>query len=111
MDAQLWRLTWALPLVIAMGIGLIYWLKRMGVGQAPSAVSPQARLVSSTSVSEHTRVLVIDIDGQQFAVMESTAHIAVQTLDAVAHPLAGRKWDKGQALSTVFPWRPVRREP
>ena len=100
MDAQLWRLTWALPLVIAIGVGLIYWLKRMGVGQSASGSPTEPRLISSTAMSEHTRVLIVEVNHQQFVVFESSAQITVQPLDAI-----------GQLPSPlIFPWRPVRRK-
>lgn len=92
MDDQLWRLTWALPLVVLIGVGAIFWLKRMGVGIAPSGPAALPVVHSDTAVSAHTRVLVVEVEGRRFAVFESTAQISVQAPVAETHPLAPRAW-------------------
>jgi flagellar biogenesis protein FliO len=108
MDAQLWRLTWALPLVIVIGLALIYWLKRMGLGSAASSLPAEPLVLSNTAVTKHTRVLVVKVNQQVFVVFESTATVAVQPTLSDAHlpaaPLLG-----GHPFA--FPWRPSRRKP
>lgn len=114
MTEQLWRLTWALPLVIVIGVMLIHWLKRWGVGMAPSrgAAPVQAVVLSNTALTEHTRVLVVDLDGQRFVVFESSAQISVQPdaerVPAQGHPLARRQ---PMGVAPMFPWRPTGRKP
>lgn len=103
MNEQLWRLAWALPLVIAIGLALIYWLKRLGVGQGGAGETVQPVVRSNTALTEHTRVLVVEVSQQVFVVFESDAHIAVQPQDAPAHAAARHPFMTGSAVT--FPWR------
>ena len=100
MDDQLWRLTWALPLVIVIGVGLIYWLKRLGVGALPAESGATPVVLSNTPLTEHTRVLVVQVNQRPFIVFESTAHLSVQTAHTDMHP-----------LPPVSPWRFMKRKP
>lgn len=109
MNEQLWRLAWALPLVIAIGVGLILWLKRLGLGQGAAAEPEQPVLRSQTKLSDQTSVLVVDVGSQTYVVFESQAHIAVQAQGAerglpVRHPFM-------TAGSVAFPWRQPGRKP
>lgn len=74
MDDHLIRLTWALPLVLALGVGGLLLLKKWGRLSATDP-DPQAapKLLSSTVLSEHTRVMVVQHAGRQVMVFESTA--------------------------------------
>lgn len=103
MNEQLWRLAWALPLVIALGLALIYWLKRLGVGQGSAGTANQAVVRSNTALTERTRVLVVEVGHQVFVVFESEATIAVQPQDARVHAVARPSFLTGTAAS--FPWR------
>lgn len=79
MDYHLLRLLWALPLVLAIGLGAMVMLKRLGIGVGPlrrDASTPQ--VVSTTALSEHTNALVVEFGQQRWVVFESTAHISVQ---------------------------------
>lgn len=93
MEDQVWRLVWALPLVLIIGIGAMLLLKRLGigVGQRPSATPDAAAstptLVSSTPLTDHTRALVVEHGGQRWVVFESTAQIAVHAPTPTSAPL------------------------
>jgi hypothetical protein len=83
MDDHIWRLIWALPLVLLIGVGAMLLLKRLGIGVGPrpsampdhTAATPT--LVSSTPLTDHTRALVVEFGAQRWVVFESTAQIAV----------------------------------
>lgn len=81
MDEHLWRLSWALPLVIVIGVGLIFWLKKLGLGVASPAASTagvEPVVLSNTTLTDQTRVLLVEVAQQRFVVFESSAHIVVQ---------------------------------
>ncbi|MFT3857817.1 MAG: hypothetical protein QM742_10095 [Aquabacterium sp.] len=93
MDEQLWRLAWALPLVLAVGVGLIYWLKRMGLGLPPAEAEGHIpRLLSSTPLTEHTRVLVVEAEGRRHVVFESSLQIHVHAPEPDANPVPPMWW-------------------
>jgi flagellar biogenesis protein FliO len=80
MDVQLWRLTWALPLVIAIGWGVILMLKRLGLGGSPVTHSEdvnQAVMLNNQPLSDQTRVLLVRAAGRTYVVFESTAQLSV----------------------------------
>ncbi|MES2089662.1 MAG: hypothetical protein V4532_06765 [Pseudomonadota bacterium] len=79
MDHHLLRLLWALPLVLAIGWGAMVLLKRLGIGVGPlRREAPTPQVVSTTTLSEHTKALVVEFGQQRWVVFESTAHISVQ---------------------------------
>lgn len=96
MDAAVLRLAWALPLVLAVGVGLIFLLKRLGLGvghpQEPAVLDVQSR----EQLSEHTQAIVVQAGGQRWLVVESTASVSVQPIgqpqavQQVAWPLGRR---------------------
>jgi flagellar biogenesis protein FliO len=102
-DDHLIRLLWAFPLVILLGVLLIYGLKRLGVHQehaGEGSVAKQPELISSTDITPHTRALHVRHQGQQFLVFESSQQIHVTQMptsvpQAQMWPLAGR----------TTPWR------
>lgn len=74
MDDHLIRLTWALPLVLVLGVGGLLLLKKWGrLGAAMPNAGAAPELLSSTVLSEHTRVMVVQHGGRQVMVFESTA--------------------------------------
>ena len=88
MDHQIWRLLWAFPLVIGLGVVTLLWLRRMGVGvstvqdqQASSAAPTQ--VLSRTELSPHTTLLIVAVDGKRFLLTESTAQVSVHGLGDV----------------------------
>ncbi|RZL01578.1 MAG: hypothetical protein EOP36_11055 [Rubrivivax sp.] len=93
MDDHFWRLLWALPLVLLIGVGAMLLLKRLGIGVGPraAAVVPDATsatptLVSSTPLTDHTRALVVECGAQRWVVFESTAQIAVHAPTPTSSP-------------------------
>lgn len=95
MEDQLWRLSWALPLVIVIGVGALYWLKRMGVGMPGSgAQAGEPRVLSRTTLTEHTQVLVVEVQHQRYVVFESTAQVSVQASSTEMYPLASRMFGR-----------------
>lgn len=110
MNDQLWRMTWALPLVIVIGVALIYWLKHLGLGgQVRESASVEPVVRSNTALTDHTRVLVVELEQQQFVVFESTAQIAVQPVHSEKFALSPPGTLLGR--SPLFPWRPQGRKP
>lgn len=107
MDDSLFRLAWALPLVLLIGIAAIYGLKRLGVGQA-AAAAPGAEtivVVSEKSLSEHTHVFVLEHQRQQYLVFESRVSLSVQALPAAGSvasgpvPMGLQAWLRGRRVS------------
>lgn len=95
MDALL-RLAWALPLVLFTGTVLVLLLKRI-IKPLPSsaAVAQRLSLRESLSVSEETRVHLIDLDGAACLLVESTRqttlHLTATGAKASVSP-AGPRW-------------------
>lgn len=76
----IWRLAWAMPLVLMVGAGMALILKRFVVpGQQPRT-QPARRMsvCESLSLSEDTRVHLIEVDCQTFLVVESARHTTVE---------------------------------
>jgi flagellar biogenesis protein FliO len=74
-----WKLMWALPLVLAVGVAAVLMLKRIVVPSRAAAPSPQrVRTSESLQLSEHTHVHLLDVDGRSYVVVESTRHVEVQ---------------------------------
>lgn len=80
MDAAVLRLAWALPLVLAVGVGVIYALKRLGLGTGAAPAAADLSVVSRQQLSEHTQALVLQAGAQRWLVVESTATVSVQAL-------------------------------
>jgi flagellar biogenesis protein FliO len=110
LDVQLWRLTWALPLVIAVGWALILLLKRLGLG-APGELRDEVEdtvLVSSQALTDQTRVLLVRVQGQSYVVFESAAHLSVQ---AIPSQTSVSSLSFAQPSPVSFSWRRWRRTP
>jgi len=79
------RLLWALPLVLALGVGFMIVLRRF-VAPAPNG-KPAARhtaLCEQLALSEQTRVYLLDVDGRKYLVVESTQNTRLQPLASPA---------------------------
>ncbi|TAK73708.1 MAG: hypothetical protein EPO12_21890 [Aquabacterium sp.] len=100
MDAAVLRLVWALPLVLVVGVGLIYALKRLGLGTGPSPAAAELSVVSRQQLSEHTQALVLQSGAQRWLVVESTATVSVQALG---------QGGAGQVSQPAWPLGTVRR--
>lgn len=98
MDDHLWRLAWALPLVLTIGVAFILALKRWGVtrlpGWLPAMSSAQVphppsaasavdalRVVTELAVSADTRVYLLEAGGQRWLLTESRVSASTQSLD------------------------------
>ncbi len=101
MDAQLWRLAWALPLVIVLGVSLIYWLKKLGLGGVEHAAqaTSDALVLNDTPLTAHTRVLTVRVGPHVFTVFESTQHIQVHPSSADMGTVVGFPWHSFQRRS------------
>ncbi len=79
----LWRMAWALPLVLGIGFLAALVLKRFGASASPPA--PEAwriRLHESLSLSNDTRVHVIEVDRQAYMLVESSLQATLQAVSA-----------------------------
>jgi hypothetical protein len=91
-DDHFWRLAWALPLVLLIGVGAMLLLKRLGIGVGPrpmalpDTAASTPTLVSSTPLTDHTRALVVEFGAQRWVVFESTAQIVVQDPASASAP-------------------------
>ncbi|HEY5760122.1 MAG TPA: hypothetical protein VIU34_30075 [Steroidobacter sp.] len=95
MDALL-RLVWALPLVLLTGAVLVLLLKRvMKPLHSSAAFAQRLSLRESLSVSDETRVHLIDLDGTACLLVESTRqatlHLPAVGAKASVSP-AGPRW-------------------
>jgi hypothetical protein len=72
----LWRLAWALPLVLALGVAGAWAAARLGAARAPREAGARLRVVESVTVSEGLRVHLLELDGRSIAVAESALHVA-----------------------------------
>lgn len=103
MDDQLWRLAWALPLVLAIGVTFILALRRWGITRLPgwlpaslSAQLPHAprtvanseslRVVTELAVSADTCVYLLEAGGQRWLLTESRVSTSIQSLDPSRTP-------------------------
>ena len=94
MDA-LWRLTWALPLVLLTGMVAMLALKRfLTLERRPGARTPKSvlSLRESLAVSDQTHVHLIAVGRQEYVVVESARHAVIQARDAVSLPRRIRPW-------------------
>lgn len=85
MDDHLWRLAWALPLVLIIGVLFILALKRWGITRLPGLMSVaqptgELRVVGDLSVSDDTRVYLLEAGGQRWLLTESRLHASTQAL-------------------------------
>jgi flagellar biogenesis protein FliO len=75
----LWRLAWALPLVLATGMAAALTLRRF-VARTPDTRRPTQRMTlrESLTLSDDTRLHLIEVDRQAFLVVESARHTSLQ---------------------------------
>ena len=84
----LWRLAWALPLVLVTGVVAVLTLRRFVVPtQGTSQPAQRMNLRESLSLSDDTRVHLIEIDGQVFLVVESLRHTLLQSAPIASTPV------------------------
>lgn len=81
MDA-IWKLTWALPLVLLTGLVVVLLLKRvMNVPAAEGSVQ-RLRNRESLTLSGHTRLHLVEVDGKPLLLIESDRATQLQALEA-----------------------------
>jgi flagellar biogenesis protein FliO len=77
----LWRLTWALPLVLAVGAAAMIVLRRFVVPAASEKRGVQRMTICEMlPLSEHTQVHLIEVDGSSYLIVESTQNAALEPL-------------------------------
>jgi flagellar biogenesis protein FliO len=82
--SELWRLSWALPLVFAMGIAIMLLLRRIVVPlQTKSREARRLQLCESLTVSDATCVHLVEIDRQAYLVIESERTALLQAMPMV----------------------------
>jgi flagellar biogenesis protein FliO len=79
MDAA-WRLAWALPLVLLVGAAAVLLLRRFVLPTQPATLQRQ-RLSrrESLSLSQETRVHLIEVDGKPYLLVESARQALLQS--------------------------------
>jgi flagellar biogenesis protein FliO len=98
MTDTLWRLAWALPLVLVTGMAAVLTLRRFVVpAQGPGQQAQRLRLQQSLSLSDETRVHMIEVDRQVFLIVESSRQALLQSTssasEAVRAPIRlGASW-------------------
>lgn len=87
MDDHLLRLAWAFPLVLAIGVGSLWVLKKWG--RFPKgAPTPAPSVTSVTALSEQTRLIVFQHGGREFLLLESSAsHVQCLAPEGLTPPL------------------------
>lgn len=97
----LWKLTWALPLVLTIGGVAVLVLKRFVVPARPAdRAGPRMTLCESLSLSDETRVHLIEVERKPYVVIESDRHAVLQSMlpqagEATRLPmLGGPAWMK-----------------
>lgn len=91
MEHHLWRLAWALPLVLIIGWLSILALKRWGITRLPGPAQanepgPELRVVADLRVSDDTRVFLLEAGGQRWLLTESHQHTSTQALPPPSTP-------------------------
>jgi len=90
---SVWRLVWALPLVLAVGFVAVLLLKRYGL-PAVKHTPPEQRmsLRESLSLSDGTRTYLIEIDRTPYLLVESTRQTLLQPMPTKAADVARPAW-------------------
>jgi len=94
----LWRLAWALPMVLAIGVASVLVLRRWVVPHRQGEATGRLRVLESLPLSDDTRLYVIDVDRRPLLLVESSREITLQDVAAAAGagmrhgPATGRAW-------------------
>ena len=76
---SLWRMAWALPLVLGIGFAAALVLKRfVAIAPLPSPDARRIKLQESLSLSDDTCVHVIEVDRQAYLLVESSLRTTLQ---------------------------------
>lgn len=88
MMETLWRLAWALPLVLLTGMVAVLTLRRFVVPtQGTGQQTQRMNLRESLSLSDDTRVHLIEIDRQVLLIVESSRHTLLQSAPVASTPV------------------------
>lgn len=95
MTDTLWRMTWALPLVLVLGVLAIVVLKRV-LRAVPSSDSPPMNLRQSLKLSDAAQLHLVALGGQSILVVETAAgtpavHVLTGAPQVPAWPRLARK--------------------
>lgn len=80
MNDSVSRLTWALPLVLTLGVLAILVIKRVLRTAHPASDDAPMRLRQSLKLSEAAQLHLVSLDGQCILVVESSGAPAVHVL-------------------------------
>ena len=80
MTDALWRLAWALPLVLAVGVIAVLAIRRWGMWQGVGVGAARLRVVESMPVSDETRIHLILVDRQPLLLIESARQVTTREL-------------------------------
>ena len=81
---MLWRLAWALPLVLVVGTVVMLILRRFVQPSPLPAERPKLSVRGSVTLSDKTSMHLVDVDGKEFLIVESAQQTSVQLLAAAA---------------------------
>ena len=103
MTDSLLRLMWALPLVLAIGVGALLLMKRHGIGVRPrSPDEVPLVMLNSLAISPHTTAFVLKLGNEEWLVLESDKAVQIQVRAPAVKPgVPGRTtpWPMGRYLS------------
>jgi flagellar biogenesis protein FliO len=98
MSDELWRLAWALPLVLAIGVAAALLVRRWVVPRPRGAATGRIRALESLPLSGETRLYLVEVDRRPLLIVESTREASIHEFasSGVAAgrvaPAAGRSW-------------------
>ena len=107
MTDTLWRLVWALPLVLVTGAAAMLLLKRI-LTPAGTSVEHGRHLTlrESLIISDGTRMHLIEVDRQKYLLVESATDTVLECVVASAdhssqRPFSGPPWAQRLARSLL----------
>jgi hypothetical protein len=104
MNEELSKLFWALPLVLAIGGGMLLLLGRLVPACAAKGAAERLRSIETHAVSESTLVHLLELDGCPILLLESTRNVTVHArFSARASDRPGRPSGLGRLLGLARP--------
>jgi flagellar biogenesis protein FliO len=83
--ATMWRLLWALPLVLLVGVAVMLILRRFMTPTPREQVEPQRlRMQGAVTLSANTQVYLVEADSKGYLVVESDRPTTVQEVAPTA---------------------------
>jgi flagellar biogenesis protein FliO len=83
MTDALWRLLWALPLVVLVGAAIMLALRQL-LPRLPATGTHPMTVRQSLVLSDETRVHLLQVDGRSYVVMESSRNSVLQAVQAAS---------------------------